>query len=380
MQTVSTPVAPIRHMQHPPGLRPHRKILFLIDNLPIRVQKARAALGDVYALHVFDSGTAALEAMYKLSPQAVLVDERTLSRQGGGIHRTKCTDDRLKHIPFIIMSDGQNGPFLAGDGTGATDYFLKRPIAINRLMDRLANSMSEQVEASWKTLPQSAQTTLRSSADQFTEIAKAVANNTPLDKSQVTASCNPLVACVRENQHRHVLQGLRNHHNYTYVHSMRVAVFMSVFAQAYGVSRDEMTLLATGGYMHDVGKMVMPQNLLNKVDELGDDDWELMREHVVHSAQIVESIENVNPTLSVIAEQHHERLDGSGYPHGLKGLQINELGRMAAIADVFAAMTDHQPYKEALDAPSAFQHMENLGQALDQRLLKLFRDAVADDV
>lgn len=353
-------------------------LLFLIDNQSDRIQKTRAALGGLYELRVFQDGASALQGMLDDLPGAVLVDERTLSKQGGGIHRTKCHDERIKHIPFIILSNGQDGPFLAGDGTGAIDHFMKRPIKINLLLDRIASCVSQKVEKSWEALPKPAHQALRCTTDQFDAIAKAVANNTSLDKSQVTASCNPLVECVRDNQHKHVLLGLRNHNNFTYVHSMRVAVFMSVFAQAYNVGKDEMTLLATGGYMHDIGKMMLPQTILNKPEKLTDDEMDEVRHHVEHSCTIINSIEGVNPTIRWIAELHHERLDGSGYPNALQGPEINEIGRMAAISDVFANLTDECPYRCALEPEKAFSVMKQMGPALDQQLLALFQSAILD--
>jgi len=363
-----------------PGLPPPgcKKRIFVIDNLPIRVAKTRAALGGLYELSIFSDGQSALNAMRHSPPNAVVIDERTLSLQGAGIHRTKCNDDSLKHISFIIMSDGHEGPFIAGDGSGAPDHFLRRPIRINLLLERLAALVSFQVEKSWEKLPQKAGHALRSSADGFMDIAKAIANNTPLDRNAVNASCNPLVECVRNNQHKHILLGLRNHNNYTYTHSMRVAVFMSVFAQAYNVSKSEMTLLSTGGFLHDVGKMVMPQTLLNKSGTLSEQDWETMRDHASQSKKIVESIEGVHESICNVAAQHHERLDGTGYPHGLAGLQINELGRMAAIADIYAGLTDERPYRRAFAPDSAFSAMEQMGPALDQHLLRLFREALQD--
>ena len=354
----------------------HRKRVYIIDSLPIRVNKTRTALGGLYALSSFPDGQSALAAMHIAPPDAVVIDERTLSQQGGGIHRTKCNDDSLKQIPFIIMSDGHEGPFIAGDGTGAPDRFLKRPIPINLLLDHLAALMSHQVEKSWEKLPKQAGQALRSTADQFIDIAKAVANNTPLDRSAINSSCNPLIDCVSNNQHKYVLMGLRKHNNYTYTHSMRVAVFMAVFAQAYNVSKSEMSVLTTGGFLHDVGKMVMPQSLLNKTSSLSDKDWVTMRDHARQSKSIVDKIAEVNAAISVIAEQHHERLDGSGYPHGLKGSQVNELGRMAAIADVYAGLTDERPYKHALNADDAFSIMHQMGPALDQHLLSLFREVI----
>ena len=361
---------------HPASPKAHRKRIYIIDNLPVRVNKTRTALGGLYELSSFSDGSSALAAMHIAPPDAVVIDERTLTQQGGGIHRAKCNDDSLKQIPFIIMSDGHEGPFITGDGTDAPDRFLKRPVPINLLLDHLAALMSRQVEKSWEKLPQQAGQALRSTADQFLDIAKAVANNTPLDRSAINSSCNPLVDCVSNNQQKYVLMGLRNHNNHTYTHSMRVAVFMAVFAQAYNVSKSEMTVLTTGGFLHDVGKMVMPQALLNKSGSLSDQDWVIMRDHARQSKSIVDKIADVNIAISVIAEQHHERLDGTGYPHGLTGLQINELGRMSAIADIYAGLTDEQPYKHGLTADNAFSIMEQMGPALDQHLLRLFREAI----
>lgn len=369
----------VQHTQPLPYLRTpqaNRKRVYIIDNLPVRINKARSALGGLYELSSFSDGQSALAAMRIAPPDIVMIDERTLTQQGGGVHRTKCNDDSLKHIPFIIMSDGHEGPFITGDGTGAPDHFLKRPTPTNLLLDHLAALISHQVEKSWEKLPKHAGHALRSTADQFMDIAKAVANNTPLDRNAINSSCNPLIDCVDNNQHKYILMGLRKHNNYTYVHSMRVAVFMAVFAQAYNVSKSEMTVLATGGFLHDVGEMVIPQSLLNKSGSLSDQDWVTLRDHARQSKSIVDKIADVNDAIGIIAEHHHERLDGSGYPHGLMGSQINELGRMSAIADIYAGLTDERPYRRAFSTDDAFSIMHQMGPALDQHLLRLFREVI----
>lgn len=355
-----------------------RQSIYVIDGEADRVNKIRKALGGAYVLSPFTNGRAALDAMRRNNPDVVLVDEHTLRTQGGGVHRTKCTDNSLKHIPFIIMSDTQSGPFVAGDGSGAADHFLKRPIRIEQLINRIDACVGERVERSWQALPKPVGTALQTTLIQFDDIAKAVANNTPLDRKAVSASCNPLVACVQDDQHKLILKGLRDHSNYTYVHSMRVAVFMAVFAKAYNVSTDEMTQLAIGGFLHDVGKMALSQQLVNKTGHLDKSESSALREHAQHTQDIVQSIEGIHDAVRVIVEQHHERLDGSGYPQQLKGTQINELGRMSAIADTFATLTDIRPQKRAFAPHVAFAILEQQPFALDQRLVKLFRAALED--
>ncbi|MFC1672761.1 HD domain-containing phosphohydrolase [Pseudomonadota bacterium] len=365
-----------QHDQGATGAMASKKLIFVIAMIPVRAQNLAAALCSMYTVRTFPDGGAALQAMLKNAPDAVVIDERTLRSQGHGIHKTKLQNSRLKMVPFVIMSDATEGELVLGDDEAAMDIFIKRPFNVNYLFEQIAYAISQSIERSWKSLPPSANRTLKSTADQFKNIAKALATNTPLTKEDTQGGCNPLVKCVRANEHRYVLEGLRDHHNFTYVHSMRVAVFMSVFGQACQISDDEMLLLSTCGFLHDVGKMVMPQTLLNKEGKLDQGEWGVMQNHVKHSHAIVGAIDDINPSITLVAEQHHERIDGTGYPRGLRGGQINELGRMAAVADTFAGLTDKRPYRRAFDANAAFSIMGQMNGALDQNLVRTFREVI----
>jgi len=356
----------------------NKMAVFVIDNLPIRVEKIRAVFGDFYDLQVFSDGRKALDEMQRNPPVAVLSDDHCLHSCGFGIHRTKCNSTNLKHIPFFITSDELNGPYVSGNGNGATDYFLKRPVNIEHFFDLVAQTTNKQVEDSWKTLPKQTSEALRTSADGFDEIAKAVANNTPLDKSKIITSCNPLVACVQDGQTKHLLQGLKNHQSFIYTHSMRVAIFMCAFGKAYSVSESESVMLTSGGFMHDIGEILLPHNLIYKHGRLTHEELVLMRHHVEETEAIIASIKGISPVIQAIAELHHERLDGTGYPHGLQGSEINELGRMIAIADVFAALTDVRPHRSSLEATAALDQMQQRTEVFDQGMLQLFREIVED--
>jgi len=366
--------------EHPPlpSFTPpsNRMTVFVIDNLPIRVEKIRAVFGNFYDLQVFSDGRKALDAMQKNPPVAVLTDDHCLHSCGFGIHRTKCNSSNLKHIPFFIVSDELNGPYVAGNGNGAADYFLKRPINLEHLFDLVAQTTNKKVEDSWKTLPKQTREALQTSADGFDAIAKSVANNTPLDKSKITSSCNPLLACVQDGEMQNLLQGLKNHQSFIYTHSMRVAIFMCAFGKAYNVSESESAMLTSGGFLHDIGEILLPHNLIYKHGRFTHKELILMRHHVEETEAIIASIKNVSPVIQTIAELHHERLDGTGYPHGLQGSEINELGRMIAIADVFAALTDVRPHRTSLDAATALDQMQQRTTAFDQDMLRLFREII----
>lgn len=372
MQTVTTTETSV-----PVGALLERKQLFLIDMIPIRAKKLGAALNSLYEVQVFSDGGAALEAMHQDSPHVVVIDERTLSSQGQGILRTKARSENIKHIPFIILSDGTEGPLLLGDGEGAADHFLKRPFTFNQLLEQISYSLSQGAERSWTQLPLAAQKTLQGTVDQFKSISKAIAEGQPIDLTDTRKSCAPLVTCIQSNQCKGVLDGLRDHHNYTYVHSLRVATFLTLFGKAIGMGKEEMLVLSMGGLLHDVGKVATPQNILNKHGKLNDEEWDMMRGHVTHSQDILSNMPDVNPIIRIIAEQHHEKLDGTGYPKGLKNGELNELARMAAIVDIFSALTDRRSYKVAYCASIAFKMIEQMGPALDQRLVRTFRDTLS---
>ncbi len=106
-----------------------------------------------------------------------------------------------------------------------------------------------------------------------------------------------------------------------------------------------------------------------------------MKSHVAASVTVLDGNDSVPKGARIIVEQHHEKLDGGGYPRGLKGAELNELARMAAIVDVFCALTDRRVYKPAMAADKALDIMvKDMGRHLDQHFLKLFKGMMLDAV
>lgn len=357
---------------------PERKRLFLVDSVVKRSAQLAHALAPLYHVTTFTDGGATLESMHKSPPDLVIIDEQTMTKHGQGIHKTKVRDDRLKHVPFIIMSNATEGELVFGDGDGAKDQFLKRPLNFKSLLEHISFSLSHAVEQSWKALPKTAGKSLTSTVTQFKSITQAVANGETLDLKETNDACRPLVECVQANEFKDMLEGLREHHNYTYVHSLRVATYLTLFGKAVGMGDTELLLLSSGGMLHDVGKITMPQTLLNKPGKLDDQEWTVMRNHVVQSNDIIVAMPDSNPVISIIAEQHHEKLDGTGYPHGLKHGELNELARMATIVDIYGALTDKRAYKPAFDLDKTFAILQDMSGGLDQRLVTKFKEVVID--
>ena len=159
---------------------------------------------------------------------------------------------------------------------------------------------------------------------------------------------------------------------YTYGHSRKVNVYAVALAEAIGLSPDEVSKVSTAALLHDVGKIGIPDKVLNKIGKLGAEDWEAIKSHPRLGANIVGNVPSLVPCISGIL-YHHERWDGTGYPEGLKGEGIPLEARILAIADAFCAMASARPYRKAFSHEKAMEELRNgAGTQFDPKLIEVF--------
>ncbi|MGE6261774.1 HD-GYP domain-containing protein [Aeromonas media] len=142
---------------------------------------------------------------------------------------------------------------------------------------------------------------------------------------------------------------------YLMEHSMNVAILLANFGRYLGLERSVLKELTLGGLLHDVGKIMTPDEVLNKPGKLTDEEFGVMRQHVVHSYDILSNTAGITPTMLEVAANHHERLDGTGYPQRLKGEQLSLYTRMSGIVDVYDAVTADRVYKQGMQPTQAFR-------------------------
>jgi len=166
-------------------------------------------------------------------------------------------------------------------------------------------------------------------------------------------------------------------------HSKRVTAFTIAIARAMGLPRDQINTIARGAFLHDIGKMAIPDKILNKPGKLDADEFEIMREHAYHGYQIVKKI----PFLAEAAEivySHQEKFDGSGYPRGLKGEQIPLGARIFSVADTLDAITSDRIYRPAQTLQAAQEEIKKwAGRQFDPEVVKVFLempDNIWDDL
>ncbi len=137
---------------------------------------------------------------------------------------------------------------------------------------------------------------------------------------------------------------IKGYDEYTFVHSVNVCVLSLTLGRHLGLDREEMLGLGVGGLLHDAGKMKVPPEILNKPGKLTDAEFAEMKMHAAYSVEVLDQAGGITEEARMVALQHHERFLGTGYPGGLKGEEIHRCAQIAAIADVYDAITSNRVY------------------------------------
>lgn len=164
---------------------------------------------------------------------------------------------------------------------------------------------------------------------------------------------------------------------YTGDHCGRLARFSMALGAAIGLPHSDLLALYRGGYLHDIGKVCVPDAILFKKGPLDAHEWAIMRDHTVRGEDICRPMKTLAPVLPII-RNHHERFDGSGYPDGLSGESIPLLARIMQVADIYDALTTSRPYKSAFSQDEAFEILNEEVQRgwRDPELIPLFEECM----
>ncbi|MBV2181352.1 MAG: HD-GYP domain-containing protein [Castellaniella sp.] len=159
---------------------------------------------------------------------------------------------------------------------------------------------------------------------------------------------------------------------YTYMHSVAVAALMTSLARTMGLSDDQVRLAGMAGLLHDIGKVHIPDAVLNKPGRLTPAEYELVQSHPVSGAAMLRADAEVPPEVVDVCLHHHEKMDGQGYPDRLAGNQISLMARMGAVCDVYDAVTSNRPYKKGWDPAFALFKMMSWEGHFDPEILQAF--------
>lgn len=356
----------------------HRSIAIVDGNQRHREQLSDALL-PFYTVHSYGDSTNALMGLGVTRPGLVLIGEHVPPLSGVNFLRAMRCERELGHTPVVFVSDNGDPDVLAGAlAAGANDCIIK-PYRRSSMVKTISAQLNVKIERSWRELPLVARNALQDTLTFYSSIADIFDQSLPIQYGAVAESCSALVDAVTTNQFAGILTGVRDHDYVTYAHSVTVATLLALFGHSIGLPRAQQILLASGGLLHDIGKISIRHSILNKTENLTDEEWEIIRSHVPAAVNFLRSSTDIPKGIVTIAAQHHERLDGSGYPRGLAAGQLNELARMSAIVDIFSSMTDHRVYKPKMTAEAALRTMtHDMTNQIDQELLARFREVFLD--
>ena len=210
---------------------------------------------------------------------------------------------------------------------------------------------------------------------------QSIEENKTLDASALQKVTDAIVFDLFDNHENLVqLTDIRTHDAYTFAHSVNVAVLSAMTGMLCHLPKEELSLITLGGLLHDLGKIDVHTDILNKNRSLTMSEFDIMKKHPADGARRILKMSDLPKVsiLAAIAGQHHEHVDGTGYPRGIKGEEMHRYAKIAAIADVYDALTSERPYKKAYMPNIAYNIMHNINKGqFDQKLLEMFFNNVA---
>ncbi len=186
----------------------------------------------------------------------------------------------------------------------------------------------------------------REASRNIERVLRCVRGGKDIDTKTVKDTVNAIVQKVMENESAFMqLTGIRDIDSYTFLHSLDVCIYSVITGKALGMHHKDLTELGLGAILHDIGKCKVPLEILMKPAKLTDEEFKIMKQHTVYGYDIIKNSPGLNETVAAIACRHHEKWDGSGYPLGLKGSQIDIFSRIVTTADIYDALTSDRVYR-----------------------------------
>lgn len=222
----------------------------------------------------------------------------------------------------------------------------------------------------------------RSIRIEATEVITSVLRDVRLGRQVKVERIEPVVGKITDSILRNQgalvsLCRLKQEDKYTFQHCVSVAALLVTFCRYLGMDRDQLVEAGIGGMLHDVGKMHIPNSILNKPSKLESDEFEIMKTHVNHGCDIMKTVPGNTVRMAQIVLEHHERFDGTGYPNGISGQSISQLGRMASIVDVYDAITSDRVYQKGTEPATALRVIYGMrGRHFDPHLVQQLIEAI----
>lgn len=317
-----------------------KKIILIVDDDRLTLSTAQNLLGNEYKVVAVNSGRQAYKYLDRHIPDLILLDINMPDIGGFEVIKFLQADERWRKIPVIFLTaDRSVETEVECFRVGAFD-FISKPFEPQIMMSRIKSTIE---------------------LDGYRKDLQRRLDEKTKEMERITIQAIMTVANTVDAKD-----------DYTKGHSMRVAAYSEILAQRLGWSEEDIQNIYYVAMLHDVGKIGVPDAVLNKPFKLTDLEFRLIKGHTIMGAEILKDFK-MFPNVSIGAKYHHERYDGRGYPEGLKGESIPLVARVIGLVDSYDAMTSNRVYRRRLNDNIVMQELEKgKGSQWDPELVDIF--------
>ena len=296
------------------------------------------------------------------------------------------TPDQLNQLK-IARKDGASIEICVLDRTNRLQVKQAQELECSRLVDR-TDSITVLISylrdvfgdysrpSSSATLPAELRQTFSAACTTLRNLHAAALSGSALPVNKLTECAEDITRSIDNHGLQAWLDAVQTHHSHTYSHTLMVTAHALSFSKVLGYSTERQALIGLAGLLHDLGKIKIPLTILDKPGKPTQGEWLLIKRHPEFSRDILSKQKTIPRDAVNMAVWHHEHLDGTGYPDGLKGDQIPSIVRMLTIVDIYAALTEKRSYKESLSPRQALAVMTEMSGKLDDKMLSEFRRSI----
>lgn len=334
-----------------------KPVILVVDDEERNLRLMEALLVPMgYEIIMAQNGKQALEKVNESSPDVVLLDIMMPKMDGYEVAKQIKMNKQTRIIPIVMVTNLGNVEDRVKALRSGADDFLSKPVDKVELMARVSSLVK-----------------VKAYNDHMRDYQEKLEAEVNKRTYQLNAAFKKIKMASHETIYR-LCRAAEYKDDNTAGHIHRVSNYAALISEKIGLKKKTTESILLSAPMHDVGKIGVPDHILQKPGKLTPDEWEIMKQHTYFGSKILEGSQVGYIRLAeVIALTHHEKWDGSGYPMGLKGNKIPLVGRIMAIADVFDALTSRRPYKKPFSVQDSFDIIkQGYGNHFDPDLVNAF--------
>jgi putative nucleotidyltransferase with HDIG domain len=272
---------------------------------------------------------------------------------------------------IFVLNKASHVDVVRANAIGATQV-VRRPLNERELLTGLLGEFNTICQDS-RAIPDEVGPGVSAGLDALRDVFLSACLGEGFESGAVQTAGEQIVSQIGAQGLSSWIDTVRKHHSQTYQHCLLVTGVAVAFGQHLGLSNKDRMRLSFAGMLHDIGKARIPVAILEKPGPLDENEITVMRQHPQFGMDALAAVPDLPAEMTEIVLHHHEFLDGSGYPHKLKGPQISDFVRLMTISDIFGALIERRSYKAPLSANAAYQILLDMGPRLDQDLVREFR-------